>query len=560
MPDKPEVKLRIRFGSDGSVNSYAGVAIDDPAFGDFLQKDIAVTEVVYDNATNYWARRQNASHVIHAHIVNLGYENNPSTVSLTYKVGGAPGFSGDGTSQTFSPSWQGSDAWVTFTVPNTPTSPGPLSVYAKAFYTGDMNTSNDMAMTMPIIQPQNVYGYEDFNTLTPPNWEKGWSVLNVNDDETWEMTAGAGTSGSNAASYPGDAATADDWLFTPAADLLAGSSYSLDFMYRSRNGDPQTLEVAFGDSPDPSSMTVFAVYNDFTNSGFTPALGQYGTSPFFNTPNVAQPYYIGFHVKTAAGAGPLDIDDIRLYDNPYPPPKIAYGVFPIYIDDPTIPITFTGVYKKTGLLTKTFEVVNTTGWYGNPDGDMLWDVTTPAPWIDLIKSTPDPMVYLTTNPFNPPWCRQNQTFTMQVNASILPPGTHTTTLDFDAYLYNPTYQRGIRASNAIFSVPVELILSQAGGAGTDVGKAAMNITGLDGSGNPYEFKDSQGNLFASVWVTGGVIPSMTITSYPGQLPLHISKYRYVDHYWTIDADRYRLDGEHRVPLLRFRSAVRRRIR
>jgi copper-binding protein NosD len=530
----PNVKIRWRFGSDASVQ-YPGVAIDDVAVGDFYQKDIVVTDVVYDNATNYWARRVGANHVVHARIVNYGYEKNPASVALNYKEGSTPSSSFDGVAETFSPAWSGSESWVTFTTPHMPMNSGPMTMYVRAFYPGDMNGANDVAKTTPIIQPPNVYGYEDFNTLTPPNWEKLWTVENVNDGETWVTEAGIGNGGTVGATYPGDINPADDWLFTPGAWLEAGSSYSIDFQYRSRNGDPQILEVAYGPSPDPSSMTTVATYANFTSTTFTAGLGQYGVAPFFNTPNVAQLYYIGFHVKSAAGMGPLDLDNIRLYDNPFPPPKIAYGINPVYSSDPLVPIKFTGVYKKTGLLSRTYEVVNSTGWYGNPEGDMLWDVNTTASWIDLFKSTPDPLTFLSTNPFSPPWARQRQTFTMEINASILPPGTHTSALDFDAYLYNAVYSRGIRASNAIFSVPVELTLSAAGGSGSGSSNGTATQTGMDPSGNPWIFQDTQGNVFAVVNITSGSVPTMTITSYPGQLPQHISRYRYVEHYWTIDA-------------------------
>jgi hypothetical protein len=534
----PNVKLRITFGSDASVNTYPGVAIDDIAIGDFPQSDIAVTDVVYDNATNYWARRQNANHVIHARIVNNGYEANPKTVPVTYKAGGLPGSQFDGVNESFNPSWSGGEAWITFTTQHMPMSPGALNMYVRSFYSSDQNSGNDWAMTTPVIQPENVYGYEDFNTLTPPNWEKLWTVEDVNDDDvTWMTEAGAGMGGSTAASYPGDMnEDADDWLFTPGAYLLAGSSYSLDFYYRSRDGSPQILDVAWGTSPDPASMTVFASYGNFQNTSFLQGLGQYGVAPFFNTPNVAQMYYIGFHVRSAKGSGALDLDDIVLYDNPFPPPKIAYGVDPIFIDDPTIPITFTGVYKKTGLLFRTYEVRSSTDWYGNPEGDMLWMVTTPANWIDIFMPTPDPLTFLAANPYSPPWARQRQSFTMQVNASVLPPGNHQSTVDFDAYLYNAVYPRGIRASNAIFSVPVEMRLSAAGGAGLPPGPSTQTQTAMTSAGNPWVFMDQFGNVFAEVMVMSGAIPTMTINSFPGQLPMHVSRYRYVDHYWTIDAE------------------------
>ena len=47
--------------------------------------------------------------------------------------------------------------------------------------------------------------------------------------------------------------------------------------------------------------------------------------------------------------------------------------------------------------------------------------------------------------------------------------------------------------------------------------------------------DTEGYGYAIVNVVRGPISSMTICSFPSQLPHHISKYRYVWHYWTIDA-------------------------
>jgi parallel beta-helix repeat protein len=531
----PQVKIRWRFGSDFMINSYPGLAVDDVAIGDFYQKDIEVTDVVYDNAKNYWARRVGADHMVHARIVNLGYELNPTIVDLTYKEGMNPSFMGDGVAETFIPSWNGSEAWVSFMVPHMPMNTGPMTMYVRSFYPGDQDISNDAAKVTHIVQPPNVYGYEDFSTLTPPAFEKLWMVADLNGGETWVTEAAIGSGGSIGATYPGDVSTADDWLITPGAMLPGASSIALDFMYRSRTGDPQILEVAYGLTPDPAAMTVFATYANFTNTSFTPARDQYGISPSFVTAPTAQLYYIGFHVKSAAGMCPLDLDDLRLLDNPFPPPKIAYGNDPNYIDDATIPMKFTGVYKKTGLLTYTSEVVSSTGWYGDPEGDFLWDANCLAHWIDLYKSVPDPLTFLSSNPYSPPWARQRQTFTMNINASILPAGTHTTTLDLDAYLYNDVYSRGIRATNALFSIPVELTLSASGGPGPGGSPAKQTYASMSPGGNPWIFQDTQGNVFAVVNVTGGVIPSMTITSYPGQLPKHISRYRYVDHYWTIDA-------------------------
>jgi len=472
--------------------------------------------------------------VIEATIRNLGYETNPASVTLVYKANANPIDPTDGIAQTFAPVWNGSEATVSFTVPYVPAVPGYLPFFVRAFYTGDLYGGNDYAMTLPNVQDKKTFGYEDFELLTPPAWEKGWTVNNVNAGTTWTMTAGNGISSSNTATYTAEGAAANDWLIAPAAVLGAGSSYSVKFQYRSRTGAPQILDVAWGTTPDPASMTVFASYNGFTNTDFTPALNQDGVAPYFNTPNVSQAYYMGFHVRSDANAGELDLDNIQLLENPTPPPKIAYGDGVTFISDPLIPITFSAVYKKSGMLTRTYTVVNATGKYGNPEGDFLWDVTTGTKWIKLTKSVPDPLTFLASNPFRPEWARQNQTFTMEIDPSNMAPGKMTGAIAIDGYLWNVDYPNGIRASNAVMNIPVELTIVGTGGTGQNP-IANATFTGLTPAGSPYEYRDQSGNLFATVSVVSGTIPSMKITSYPGQLPRYISRYRYVKHYWTIDA-------------------------
>jgi hypothetical protein len=524
------VQFRWHFKSDGSV-TYYGFYVDDFAVGDFSQKDIKVVSAEYPNATGFWARKVNESHSIIAHIQNLGFEKDPTNVTLTYKLGTAPTTVNDGTSETFTPNWSNGTADCVFSIPQVPTSTGPVTVFIRAFYPGDQDPTNDMASTSVVIQPKEVFGFEDFDSGPPPAFQNGWTVVNNGGPTTWTVVAANGYNGTNAAAFPGDV-PADDWLVSPAAMLGAGSSYSLKFKYRSLQGLPQTLDIAWGPSPDPTTMTVFGTFSNFTNTSFVDAKDGQGMDPSFNTPNTAQNYYIAFHAKDLSLLE-TDIDEVKLIENPTPPPKIAYGIPPTYIDDPTIPITFSGVYKKTGLLTRTYTVINATGKYGNPPGDFLWDVNTTDTWFTLTKSTPDPLSYLTVNPFNPPWCRQFQTFTITVDASKANPGTVTGSITFDGYLWNVDYPRGIHASNALFVVPVVLNLTAAGGVGT-ASNASATMSNLT-QGNSYDFADPSNNVFATVHVTQGSISSLKITSYPSQLPRYLSRYHYVKHYWTMES-------------------------
>jgi hypothetical protein len=281
-------------------------------------------------------------------------------------------------------------------------------------------------------------------------------------------------------------------------------------------------------------MTVFGTFTGFTNTSFAEAIGPDAVPPYFNAPLVPGPYYIGFHVRSGGGKGPLDIDNIRFYENPTPPPKIAYGVPPQFITDPSIPIVLSGVYKKTGLLTNTYTVTNGTGKYGVPEGDMLWDVWTKTDWIKIIKSVPDPLTWLTTNPYTPPWMRQDQTFTIEVDVSTMTPGTLFGSIQLDAYLYNKDFPAGVHASNVPFIVPVQLTVTSTGGTGYPMSDD-FEYSNLTAAGNPWVYKDHDGNTFATVWILNGSVNRMKITTYPAQLPKHLARYRYINHYWEIEA-------------------------
>jgi hypothetical protein len=527
------VQLRIVMSGD-EYETGTGCAIDDIEIGDFHAIDLTVSHIQFDNSVEGWARIENEPHVIEATIRSLGYGVNPASLTAVYKAGSVPLNPGDGIAETVNPTWNGDIGSIGFTTPYVPMGVGPLPFYVRLFASGDGNAANDYNTVLPIIQDDKTLGYEDFELLTPPNWEKGFTVEDPNGGMQWVLQSTSGVGGSLGATYPGDTRVADDWFITPAANVLPGTAYSIALKYRSRSGLPQTFEIAHGTSPNPATMTVLATYSGFTNTDFIDALNANGIEPWFNTPITPGPQYLGIHVTSPADRGPVDIDDFRFFESPIPPPKIAYGNDPDWTIDPSIPILFSAVYKKSGMLSKTYTVINNNGAYGNPYGDMLWNATSPTDWVTVTMSTPDPLEYLSKNPFTPPWPRQFQTFTLDINTSTMVPGMYYGELELDAYLYNDVYQNGVQASNVPFIVPLELNVTTTGG----VAQPDSNVgsySSLDAAGNPWIYRDPQHNVYATVWVVGGTIPSMTITSFPSRLPKHISHYRFVNHYWVIDA-------------------------
>jgi len=508
--------------------------------------DMSVQAVRLDYATDKWAHREAPDqHQVKVVVENVGLKANPTQLTVVYKVGSAPTSAVDGVAQTFTPTWTNNKSTVTFSQTIFGLTPMPsYTVYARCFLTNEQNITNDTGMDTQTISGTKIHGYETFNSFVAPGFTHNagyldvpWGVTNANGGATWQVANAVGVGGSNAVQYPGDVFQANDWFFTPGAALIAGSSYRISFDMRTTTGQPQTVEVAFGDAPTVARMNTFATFSNFTNTTFMTAKQLAGgLDPYFNTPNVHQKYYVGFRVVSGANTGGVVIDNIKLDDNPSPPPKIGYALpgTPIanFINDPAIPITFVANYKSPGLIHKTYEVANTINIYGSA-GDFLWDVESPTPWITITKATPDPT--LQGYNFNPPRPRQHQTFTMSVDPAGLAPGVHYGEITMYAMLFNddfPPPANGLTATNQPFKVNVELRITNAGGGSGP--QSFVRTLGPLVAPNSYNFTDpTSGDPIATVQVTSGQIDQMTIRVFPNQLPQNLARMRYVKRYWQI---------------------------
>ena len=508
--------------------------------------DVAIDDVRLNYADDDWARLEGAAmHDVDVVLRNAGLSADPGSVTVIYKVGGMPASEFDGVAQIFNPIWIAGKSKVTFTQQLTGLAPSPaLTVFARAFWAQDLNGANDGGGDTRKIDLSKVHGNENFNSMLAPAFtdyagflDYPWMVQDDNGGATWRVANGVGMSASNALEYPGDAQAGNDWTFAPGAYLMGGASYRIAFQAKSATGAAQKLEVAYGTSPDPGSMTTFATFSNFTNTAFMSAKQiAGGMDPYFNTPDIEGMYYLGFRVTSNAGAGAVVLDDIVLDDNPSPPPKIAFG-FPgdplnTFIDTPAKKIQLQANYKTPGLITRTYEVASMTNIYGF-NGDFLWDVETTTPWITLTKATPEPT--LQGYNFTPPRPRQFQDFTMTVNPNGLAPGLHVGQITLYGILFNddfPPPASGLVATNEPLTIDVELRIVNAGSkGGPTFEEAAM---GVMTSGNTYNFiAPITGTPIATVEVTSGVINSMTIRVYPNQLPLNLARMLYVKRYWQI---------------------------
>ncbi|MDT8324760.1 MAG: hypothetical protein RRA94_11640, partial [Bacteroidota bacterium] len=378
--------------------------------------DMAVRKVLVDYATDKWARLEDpAKHKVRVLLENVGLLSDPTTINIGISDAPMNDIGDAQLVENFTPSWDANHhAVVEFSYEVTGLVPMPnATLYARAFLPNEQKPLNDQASDSHEIFGSKVHGYENFAgfednanfTYADGYLDMPWTVVNVNGGDRPEISGEAIVM--NGATNP-----ADEWIFTPGASLMEAASYRIGFTFTNSASTPVTIELSYGDAPNASSMTTFATFSNVGMGTFTAkqlwlASGQAG-DPYFNTPpGGAGMYYLGIHVVTAGTGYSWSMDNIKLDDNPSPPPKIGYAVpgAPIasFIDTDTQPIVVSVTYKSPGLVNKTFQVANTKNIYGL-SGDFLWDVETAESWIKITKQTPDPT--LQGFNFTPPRPRQ----------------------------------------------------------------------------------------------------------------------------------------------------------
>ncbi|MFZ1731678.1 MAG: hypothetical protein WBQ23_15600, partial [Bacteroidota bacterium] len=514
------------------------------------ENDLAIAEMMLGVADGTWVRQEgSAEHPVKVVLENTGLSNDPSSVTVTYKLGSMPADVNDGVQETFTPGWVDHKSVVEFTQRISGLTAGTTpTVYAKIFWVTDEDDSNDGGMASGQVFSAKVHGFQGFEYMEPgvypftrdPGYlDQPWTRIDNNGGASLDVTLGAFNGSNQALAIAAHTEAADEWIVTPGADLDAGSSYRLDFEFKNWGGSPVTIEAAFGETPDPTQMTVFATFANIAPGGFFSAKQLAGgLDPYFNTPLFNGTFYVAFHFTTSGTDSYFSFDNVKLDDNPSPPPKIAFGLpgapLSSFIDNPAYKITVMANYKQPAVINRTYEVQSNTNIYGAM-GDFLWDVETSTPWITLTKETPDPT--LQNYNLNPPRPRQMQNFTLTVNPSGLAPGTHVGEITFYGILFNndfPPPGNGLQATNEPLNIQVDLIITNSGSK-TGVPFIQQTIsTPLTVPGSPYNFVDpNTGDPIATVEVTSGQIDMMTIRAYPNALPQNLARKLFVKRYWQI---------------------------
>lgn len=191
--------------------------------------------------------------------------------------------------------------------------PGTNTFRAYTSLVGDANTGNDAFNDTTVNFTSVSVPYSSSFDSNPELL--GWTLENTNLDNTsWGMLSG-GTyahTGTYALAYTYSATLpADDWLFSPCLDLIAGTSYKLDFWYRAA-GDaingiyPEKIAAYVGNDNTSAAMSNLIV--DLSN--IADSVYAFSTTSF--TVNTTGTYNIGFHCYSDANMWYAIVDDVLI--------------------------------------------------------------------------------------------------------------------------------------------------------------------------------------------------------------------------------------------------------
>ncbi|SNC68597.1 Por secretion system C-terminal sorting domain-containing protein [Hymenobacter gelipurpurascens] len=163
------------------------------------------------------------------------------------------------------------------------------------------------------------------NVLAGQPFACGISVADINaDNNTWasvaSTTLAASTPNAIMYTYNTTDATkgADDWFFTPALYLRAGSRYQLSFKYRTRVvagiATAEKLEVKYGSATTPAGQPNLLWRNEnLTNTTYqSTTAGTAAGQVMPITPAADGNVYIGFHAFSAPDQFAVLVDDIAI--------------------------------------------------------------------------------------------------------------------------------------------------------------------------------------------------------------------------------------------------------
>ncbi len=144
--------------------------------------------------------------------------------------------------------------------------------------------------------------------VTVPALPNCFTAQDLNGGAKWNSIASGARSAPNCMQYTWDAALpGDDWFFTPAIYLSAGSSYRISYYYKSTtSSNPEKLEVKYGMANNAAAMGQLLIADtNIINTSYQLAAKSF-------TPLASGNYYFGFHAFSIADQFGLSVDDISV--------------------------------------------------------------------------------------------------------------------------------------------------------------------------------------------------------------------------------------------------------
>lgn len=252
----------------------------------------------------------------------------PTTATVTFTAAaGATGYSIIYGPAGFNPNSAGTTV-ATTTSPYTITGLAGLTSY-DVYIRTNCSASSQSDLVGPVrvttaCQPPIISTFpytENFDGVAADNLPCGVTVSNVNgDDESWFVTDQRGpASAPNHIAYffstTNTTTAVDDWFYTPALFMRAGSTYQLTFKYKALVlGTFEKMEVKYGTAATPAAQTnLLWSNNNIVNTSYvttTPGTGAGQVMAI--TPTTSGNVYIGFHAKSDADQYALFVDDISV--------------------------------------------------------------------------------------------------------------------------------------------------------------------------------------------------------------------------------------------------------
>ncbi|MFT3676269.1 MAG: choice-of-anchor J domain-containing protein [Chitinophagaceae bacterium] len=207
------------------------------------------------------------------------------------------------------------------------------SLYVRSYCSVGLYSEWTLAKTFTTIcTPTNVPYAENFDAAVSPNFPDCIVTQDMNGGGKWNMYYDGDVPAStqpNSIYYAYDASVpGDDWFFLRGLNLVAGKTYTLNFVYKASDGPDFVEEPGskIWSGPNAASMTSAPLFRETAIA--TNIDGPFTQASVSFTVPANGVYYFGFHAFSDADQAFLLIDDISVESCPTPTNVTALSSLP----------------------------------------------------------------------------------------------------------------------------------------------------------------------------------------------------------------------------------------